>query len=217
MISAIKSITPAGEFEAVAWRYGVIDRQGEKIEAGAFAESLKSIKKHNVSIPVLMEHDTRQPVGSVLSFEDGPDELIVKGRLAMGLERAKEAHELLKAGALGVSLGFLHSRPDSALIDGVRTFKKADIFEVSLTTTPANPAAQVRSVKSFADCESVRDFEVLVREALNLSRRQSKKLASVGYAALIGCDAQSENSDAEEILSALKSASNQIMKAGKLK
>lgn len=217
MISnAVKSITPAGEFEAVAWRYGVIDRQGESIEPGAFAESLENIKKHGVSIPVLMEHNTRQPVGSVLSFEDGPEELVIKGRLAMGLDRAKEAHELLKAGALGVSLGFLHSQPDSALIDGVRTFKKADIFEVSLTTTPANPAAQVRTVKSFADCESIRDFELLVRDALKLSRRQSKKLASVGYAALVGCDAQSE-SDTREILSALKSATNQIIKAGKLK
>ncbi len=64
----------------------------------------------------------------------------MRGRLNLEVARAREAHSLMKSGAVdGLSIGFrtLESRRDPR--SGVRRLSRIDLWEVSLVTFPMLP------------------------------------------------------------------------------
>ncbi len=124
-----------------------VDRMGDVVEpTGAkFAES----------IPLLLHHDSRLPVGTV-RLKRGSDGISFQARLPKVEEpgnlknRVDEAWQSVKAGLIkGVSIGF------RAMEDGVELMKSGglrftgfEILELSLVAVPANASASIQNIKS---------------------------------------------------------------------
>ena len=108
-------------------------------------------------------------------YEDNKG-LFVKGQLAMGTQKGREAYELLKMGALdGMSIGFRADPEKQGYNEnkrGVRTLKEVDLMEISLVTFPMNESALIETVKGNA--KNIREWETILREAGGLSRTEAK-------------------------------------------
>ena len=206
----LKSLGDAGEFVAVAWDFNQVDRQGDVILPGAFAESLSSHASQGSMPAMLWQHKHDEPVGSWISLEERKDGLEAHGKLELSIQKAAEAYPLLKSKGLSLSIGFHAKESDSYQKDGIRYFKRVDLAEISLVSVPANPGAVVRAVKTLSDCDTPKEFEGLVRDALGLSRRQAKTLTGLAWPAFNQRDADQADDSEQTILAALNAASVQI-------
>lgn len=116
--------------------FGVPDTGGDVVLAGAFRGAAKGV-------PLLWQHDAKEPIGFVESLgEDARGLRIVARVVASG--RGEQAVQLLRAGAIdGLSFGYRvkASRPD--WVRGVRQLASLDLIEVSLVTFPMQPLARV--------------------------------------------------------------------------
>ena len=71
----------------------------------------------------------------------------------------------------GLSIGFVTREDSYDRVTGIRTLKKVDLWEVSIVTFPANPAAQISSVKSAIDAiQTFAEAENFLREVGRLSK-----------------------------------------------
>ena len=92
--------------------------------------------------------------------------LRVKGKLCLEVDKGKEAHALLKMGALnGLSIGFISKQWAYDRETEVRTLTEVDLWEVSLVTFPANDKARVTNVKSADELYAPKDAERILRES----------------------------------------------------
>lgn len=93
--------------------------------------------------------------------------LKIKGKLALETTRGKEAHALLKMGALnGLSIGFMSKAWEYDRETEVRTLTQVDLWEVSLVTFPANEKSRVTHVKAASDeMAAPKDAERILRDA----------------------------------------------------
>lgn len=156
-----KEIGPEeGSFEGALSVYGIRDEIGDIVERGAFS---KTIAEKKGQVPLLWQHDARQPIG-LLSLEDAEDALRVRGKLVLGVPQARNAYQLMRAGVVrGLSIGFETVKQETG-DDGVRRLKEIKLWEGSLVTFPANPAAQVDSIKGI-------EVEALKSKVEELERR----------------------------------------------
>lgn len=178
---AVKDVGQDGIFEGFGSVFGNVDSYKEIVAPGAFAESLAGWKAVDRLPPVLWQHRSGEPIGPYLSMEEQPVGLHVKGQLLVDdVQRAKEARALMKAKAVnGLSIGFVTREDSFDRVSGIRTLKKIDLWEVSIVTFPANPAAQISSVKSSIDAlQTVRDAEAFLRDAARLSNTQAAAFIS---------------------------------------
>jgi hypothetical protein len=148
-LSALEFKEEEGEGKGTFVGYGSIfeqtDLQNEVVEPGAFTRSLK---KNNNTVPLLWQHDRNEPIGTITAEEDDRG-LKVKGALALGVSRGKDAYELIKSKVLsGLSVGFRIIKDELERNTGVRRLKELDLWEVSLVTFPANLKARVVGVKA---------------------------------------------------------------------
>ena len=139
----VKQLDEAGVFEGYAAVFGNEDLGGDVIEPGAFKKTLKE----NPTLPILWQHDVREPIGVTLeAYEDGKG-LRVRGQLNLETSRGREAYALLKQGALrGLSIGY--DTIKEVWHGSVRRLKEVRLWEWSLVTFPMNPKAQVTAVKA---------------------------------------------------------------------
>lgn len=139
----IKKIEEDGTFEGRLAVYGNIDVGGDIVKRGAFT---KTVKESGGEIPLLWQHDSKQPIG-LLGLSDSEDALIVKGRILLDVARGMEAYLLLKNKIIkGLSIGFEAIK--KSFKDGVRHLEEIKLYEGSIVTFPMNPLAIVTSVKS---------------------------------------------------------------------
>jgi HK97 family phage prohead protease len=147
----LKSLEPSGSFVGYASTYGNTDLQGDVIAPGAFKQAIQS---QGIGYPLLFGHDQTQPLG-VGKISDSSGGLVVDGALVMADPAAVRVHAHMKAGSIrGLSIGF--QVPDGAgksvtQSDGTRLLKEIRLHEISLVAIPANPRAQVTSVKSISE------------------------------------------------------------------
>lgn len=178
---AVKDVGEDGVFEGFGSVFGNVDSYKEIVAPGAFTESLAQWKAAGQLPPVLWQHRSGEPIGTYLSMEEQPIGLHVKGQLLVkDVQRAKEARALMAAKAVnGLSIGFVTREDSYDKATGIRTLKKVDLWEVSVVTFPANPAAQITSVKSAIDAiETVRDAEAFLRDVGRLSNAQAAAFIS---------------------------------------
>lgn len=142
---SIKSISDQGKFSGYAAIFNTPDIMGERIAPGAFKDALA---KRNYTMPLLMSHDSAQPIGIFTKIQEDSKGLYVEGELNLDTRAGSEAYSLLKQGALtGLSIAFIAD--DYTLNkDRSRTITKATLVEISLTPIPAQSKAQVTSVRS---------------------------------------------------------------------
>jgi HK97 family phage major capsid protein/HK97 family phage prohead protease len=124
------------------------DRVGDVVEP-------KGVK-HASSIPLLLHHDSRLPVGTVKLHKATDDGIAFTARIPKIDEpgtlqaRVDEAWQSIKSGLIkGVSIGFRVMDDGIELLrsGGVR-FTSTEVLELSLVAVPANAEATIQSIKS---------------------------------------------------------------------
>lgn len=146
--------------EGYASLFGAADRGGDTVEPGAYAASLASGR----AIKMLWQHDPAQPIGVWSEVCEDAKGLFVKGRLLDGVARAKEAAELIRAGAIdGLSIGYRTLRATKN-DGGGRTLKELELWEVSLVTFPMLPSARV-AAKGDALSDTMRELAAVFDDA----------------------------------------------------
>ena len=204
-----KDVNVSGEFEGYASTYDV-DQGGDQVLPGAFMDSLQRAKKERRSIPMLWQHDQREPIGIWKDFAEDTKGLYVKGQLLIEQDPlARRAHGLLKVKALGgMSIGYIVPT-DASEYDAkrrVRKLKKIDLREVSLVTMPMNIEARVTSVKNLIEAgklPTIREFEDFLRDAGGFSKSFATALASKAAPLLQGEPEAKADNDSMVFLSAL--------------
>ena len=176
----LKGADEDGAFTGHASVFGVVDDHNEIVAPGAFAKTIA--EKGARGVKLLWQHAADKPIGVLEDLREDKRGLFVKGRLLLALEQAREAHVLLKSGALdGLSIGFVSRKSEREPETGFRRITEIDLWEVSLVTFPANPEARIAAAKARAS-SSERGFEQFLREA-GFSRSEAKAITAKGFRA----------------------------------
>jgi len=196
------AVSAEGTFSGYGSVFGVEDSYEDIVMPGAFTRSLAEHAADGTKPLMLWQHNPDQPIGIYTKMAEDEKGLFVEGKLALGTQAGKEAHELLKMGALsGLSIGFSTRKYEVDKETGIRRLLDVKLWEVSPVSFPANDRARIDSVKGLL--ESPRFFERQLRDALGLSREQAKRLMAGGWSALLrdAGGAEEEESDARDATS----------------
>lgn len=206
----IKAVSDDGSFEGYGSVFNVIDSYRDIVLPGAFSKSLAEHKTEGSAPALLWQHDHTQPIGVWGSIEEDAHGLKMSGQFALGTQKGREAHELLKMGAVkGLSIGFSIPEGGEEYIekDNVWNLKEVNLWETSVVTFPANPAAQVTEVRTSLEqgvFPDLRDFEAFLTRDAGFSRTQARTILNEGYKSLI-------KHDADDDLEATKDKLNQML------
>ena len=168
----VKAIDGEGIVEAYVSIFGNIDAANEIVMPGAFAESLlKKLPK------VVWSHNWDEPIGTVVEAREDAKGLFVKFQLVLGVQKGKEAYELLKAGAIDeFSIGYSVDESDMDQ-DGVRKLKKLSLYEVSPVLVGCNNATELLSVKSAEVEEEKKEIEEKAGRVISGKNAKAIKMA----------------------------------------
>lgn len=187
-----------GVVEGYGSVFGGMDTYGDTIQPGAFSITLGKRKPK-----MLWQHRMDRPIGVWDEVIEDAKGLRVKGRLA-DTEQGREARQLITMGAMdGLSIGYRVIRDE--MQGNNRILKEIDLWEVSFVTIPADDAARVTGIKSFA---TERDFEAMLREQ-GFSRWDAKTLTAGGWKAWLdqrdagGPGLEADQRDAEALRTSL--------------
>ena len=204
----IKAVNADGTVEGYGSVFGVRDNYDDVIAKGAFIQSLKDHKAAGTMPAMLWQHDADKPIGVWTEMVEDEKGLRIKGQLAMETVKGKEAHALLKMGALnGLSIGFMSKEWSYDRETEVRTLTAIDLWEVSLVTFPANDEARITEVKSLlqrGETPPPSKVERALRE-VGFSGSQAKAFMAKGYSAITPREAA-----ADEALQSLKTLIDRI-------
>lgn len=196
-----KALTDQGDFEGYASTFGNIDGVGDIVSSDAFNKTLREAKKTGKYPKLLWQHRFDSPIGVITEMRKDGTGLLIKGRLNLDVSKGKEAHSLLKQGAMdSMSIGYYVMDCDVDAKTGVRTIKDLKLWEVSLVTFPANEKAVVTGVKSKPVTE--REFERFLRDEGGFSQSEAKTIVAKGFKAIGQRDVDA--AEAAEICRAIK-------------
>ena len=166
----------AGTLEGYGSVFNLVDLGGDVVLPGAFSKSISELKRKEKPLPMLWQHDSRNPIGVWTSLTENDKGLKVKGELILDVPQAATAHALLKRGAVsGLSIGFVTKQADIDRKTGARRLKSVDLMEISLVTFPMMPEAQLTGVKGEFDAPM---WERAYRDG-GLSNREAKLATSI--------------------------------------
>ncbi len=199
---SLKQLDDDGVFKGYGSIFDVVDSQFDVIEKGAFDRTINEKGADNIKF--LWQHNPSEPIGILKEIKEDEKGLFIEGQLLLDLQRGKEAHTLLKSGAIdGLSIGYSAIEFDINSKTGVRNLKEVDLWEISLVTFPANEEAGVTSVKNEIP-RTIREFENFLRDA-GFSRSHAKSIAGGGFK-----PDDSEQREADEIKRVSSSINNAI-------
>lgn len=198
----LKAAGDDGTVEGYGSVFGVRDDYDDVIARGAYVSSLNAHKAGGTMPAMLWQHDPSAPIGVWTEMVEDSKGLKIKGQLALDTVKGKEAHALLKMGAInGLSIGFIAKKWDYDRETDVRTLTEVDLWEVSLVTFPANDKARITGVKAadVAGIKTIHQAEQALRD-VDFSVDAAKALiAEVKRIAL-------DERDAHEAVAALNAA-----------
>lgn len=120
------------------------DSYGDIIDPGAFKKTIKEGKRR---IKILWNHDTFEPIGKPIELSEDETGLLIKGKLSLGVQRAREVLSLMKDGIINeMSIGYNPIK--EKMIDGVRHLQEIKLYDVSPVSFAANTEAVVLGVKT---------------------------------------------------------------------
>lgn len=189
-----------GTFKGYASVFGALDLGLDIVDAGAFKRTLAEHSKKGTMPKMLWQHDRSQPIGVWKSMEEDARGLKVEGKFVLEVQRAREVHALMKAGAVdGLSIGYRTKKFKMDAETGIRHLEDVDLLEVSPVTFPMLPKALVQTVKGELP-KTVREFEDYLRDA-GFSAAAAKGIAASGFKA--GVNARDEQPSAEDMKKAI--------------
>jgi uncharacterized protein len=162
----VKAVNEDGTIEGYGSVFGVTDSYDDVVAPGAFAASLADHKAAGTLPAMLWQHEADEPIGVWTEMVEDAKGLRVKGQIATQTTKGKDAHALLKMGAInGLSIGFVSKDWNYNNETDIRTLNAVDLWEVSLVTFPANAASRVTNVKAASDMAAPKDAERILRDA----------------------------------------------------
>jgi len=134
-----------GVFEGYGSTFaGAPDSYGDVVDKGAFTKTIQEGAKR---IKILWNHQTLEPIGKPVELKEDEKGLYIKGKLSLGVQRAREVLSLMKDGVVNeLSIGY--DTITEVMENGIRHLKEIKLWDVSPVTFAANPEATVTSVKS---------------------------------------------------------------------
>ena len=153
-LASFKALDQAqGIFEALVAVFGNVDRVGDMIEPGAFADSLAAWTAKGRPIPVIYAHEWDNldaHIGHVLEAKEIPEGLYVRGQLEMDEPFAARVWKKMTKGTLA-EFSFAYDVVDAAMekVDGaiVQKLKRLNLLEVGPCLVGMNPDTQLLGVK----------------------------------------------------------------------
>lgn len=144
----------SGIFTGHAAIFGERNSFNEIVKPGAFSRTLSEHHSRATRPPMLWSHRPDEIIGVWTDIREDATGLAVTGKLVTETARGKEAHALLKAGALnGLSIGF-RARQQERGANGVRVLTDIELVEISLVALPSAGNARIKHVRSAADISS---------------------------------------------------------------
>lgn len=180
----LDEIDETGIFSGYASLFGTPDLGHDVIERGAFARSLRT--RGTGGVRMLFQHDPSQVIGSWTEIREDERGLFVRGKLSIGIAKARELHLLMKQGALdGLSIGFRAVKARKEAASGLRRIIEADLWEISVVTFPMLPGARIGDVKAARhNLPTIREFERWLTQDAGLSRTDARSIIAKGFAEL---------------------------------
>ena len=177
----VKSAHGSGEVEGYGSTFGNIDLGRDVMVPGAFRKSLEKRMESGKPIPMLWQHDTREPVGLWSEYREDDRGLYLAGRVLVDTAKGRDAIVFAKNKVVtGLSIGFVTRDAEEDMNTGIRRLKEVDLLEVSLVTFPMNEEAQLIGAKFLEKSKDMteRDFERWLREVCGRSHREAKAAIS---------------------------------------
>jgi HK97 family phage prohead protease len=144
----------AGTFSGHAAVFNERNSFNEIVKPGAFARTLADYHARSLRPPMLWSHRPDEVIGVWTDIREDATGLAVTGQLITETARGKEAHALLKAGALnGLSIGF-RAKQSTRGANGVRILSEIDLVEISLVAVPAAGSARIKHVRSASQSDA---------------------------------------------------------------
>lgn len=200
-----EAVRDDGFFAGYASVFGNRDSYGDIVQKGAFVESLNDWQAKGKMPPVLWQHDRGEVIGVWTKLYEDDHGLYGEAELFINdIAKAKEAHALLKRGAIdGLSIGYSVTKGQPDETGENYHLLGIDLKEISIVTMPANEQSRIDQIKSTLDAgklPTLSEFEKFLRDA-GFSKSQATAIASHGLRNLLGEPA----SELNETLSILKS------------
>lgn len=202
----IKSIATDGTFKGHASVFGEIDSYRDIVMPGAFKETLKrDYEAKDRKVPMLWQHNSWEPIGVYTELKEDDIGLYVEGELNMEVQKGREAHALMKQGAIsGLSIGYATVDFEIDNKAQVRKLKAVDLWEISPVTFPAGDSARISSVKTFAGFTTLSECEDALRDAGFSSKEAATLIARIKALAPMSDSAEAKSADIQAALSILR-------------
>ena len=170
-----------GIIKAYITTFNKADIVGDIIAPGAADKFVEAFNKKSVpSLPMLWEHKYDEIIGQWVSFDVDAIGVLGTGELYKGVSKSDDVRIYIEKGAVGsVSIGFLSQDYETIEDTGGRLFKEIEIFETSIVISPANPQAQIVSVKNDDGRIDIRALEMILRD-VGFSNNMAKRFISAG-------------------------------------
>ena len=138
----------AGTFTGYAARFGEVNAHNEIVLPGTFLRTIADHQKRGAKPPMLWAHNQAEPIGVWEDMREDATGLAVRGRIVLETNKGREAHALMKAGAItGLSIGFRNAKATRSA-SGIRQIADLDLGEISLVTLPSASNARIISVRN---------------------------------------------------------------------
>lgn len=135
------------------------DSGRDVVMPGAFDRALR---EGGGSLPLLWQHEAREPIGRVERLGVDARGLRVIGQVALGARRGRDAAALMRAQALtGLSIGYRVRRFEVDRKRRLRRLWDVELIEISLVTFPMQPRARVLGVETIvASASNLKTAEI---------------------------------------------------------
>jgi len=125
-----------------------IDRASDRFVKGAFADTINELQERKR--PLRLKRNHMNMIGGFDPDRLVEDDIGLYGvaEINLGVQEGREAYMLAKQGVLSdFSVGFSADGTDVDIVDGIRIFKRAKLWETSLVDEPMNPRAVATMVR----------------------------------------------------------------------
>lgn len=204
-VMELKGIDDAGTFSGWASVWDHTDSHMDRVQRGAFKKSLAEHKRKGSTPKLFWQHRMDEPLGRWTVVQEDDVGLYVEGKLNMNVQRAREAHALLRERDIdGLSIGYWpEDVAESKTHPGTMEVRAVRLVEISIVSAPSNDRALVSEVR--AEIERAAEYSVL-RQKLAAGDLPSERELEKGLREAFGFS----NSEAVRAVSCLKSLGDPV-------
>ena len=182
--------------------YGNVDVVGDVIREGALDNYIERFNNESLQLPMLFQHQRGSIIGRWTELRSDDYGVYATGEIFTEVTQGADIAALIRRGALdSFSIGFAVNDYEIRE-DGGRLFTDIELVETSVVDVPANPRAQLDSIKLSDGKINTRMLESILRDA-GLSKREAKIGASSLCDTLRDAAAKKEQEDLYNSISKL--------------